>query len=147
MGFRRAVNHFPGSRVLLPILKRLRFPSSRSDGKLGEGGGGQVLETFSGGIPNHIPLKSDPGREVDVVQLTSGPCFSVLVPEQTAALRIPGPLTVAIHTGNAFSCLSRKEGGRHHALACTALRCSQAAPCSLGMCVHSGICTRNLFWS
>lgn len=56
------------------MLKRLRFPSSRSDGKLREGGGGQVLETFIGGIPNRILLKSDPGREVDVVQLTSGPC-------------------------------------------------------------------------
>lgn len=73
MGFRGAVNHFPGGCVLLPVLKRLRFPSRRSDGKLGEGGGGQVLETFSGGIPNRIPLKSDPGREVDAVQLTSGP--------------------------------------------------------------------------
>lgn len=73
MGFHRAVNHFPGSHVLLPVLKRLRFPSRRSDGKLGEGGGGQVLETFSGGIPNRIPLKCDPGREVDAVQLTSGP--------------------------------------------------------------------------
>lgn len=73
MGFHRAVNHFPGGGVLLPVLKRLRFPSRRSDGELGEGGGGQVLETFSGGIPNRIPLKSDPGREVDAVQLTSGP--------------------------------------------------------------------------
>lgn len=73
MGFHRAVNHFPGGGVLLPVLKRLRFPSRRSNGKLGEGGGGQVLETFSGGIPNRIPLKSDPGREVDAVQLTSGP--------------------------------------------------------------------------
>lgn len=73
MGFHRAVNHFPGGRVPLPVLKRLRFPSSRSDGRLGEGGGGQVLETFSGASPNRITLKPDPGREVDAVQLTSGP--------------------------------------------------------------------------
>lgn len=73
MGFHRAVNHLPGSHAFPPVLKRLGFLSHRSDGKLGEGGGGQVLEIFSGGIPNRIPLKSDPGWEVDAVQLTSGP--------------------------------------------------------------------------
>jgi len=117
MGFRRAVNHFPGGRVLLSVLKRLRFPSRRSDGKLGEGGGGQVLETFSGGIPNRMPLKPDPGREVDAVQLTSGP--------RCAGARTNSCIedSWAISSGRPhWECflLPRQEGGREapHARLC-----------------------------
>lgn len=43
MGFRRAVNHLSGSHAFPPVLKRLGFLLHRSDGKLREGGGGQVL--------------------------------------------------------------------------------------------------------
>lgn len=140
MGFRRAVNHFPGSRVLLPVLKRLRFPSSRSDGRLGEGGGGQVLETFGGGIPNRIPLKSDPGREVDAVQLTSGP--------RCAGARTNSCIedSWAISSGHPqWECflLPRQEGGREapHTRLCS----SQMLAGSPMLCVHSSTCTSNLF--
>lgn len=136
MGFRRAVNHLSGGRAFPPVLKRLRFPSRRSDGKLGEGGGGQVLEIFSGGIPNRIPLKSDPGREVDAVQLTSGP--------RCAGARTNSCIedSWAISSGHPhWECflLPCGEGGRRGGTVCSLCSSQMLA----GGCVHA----RNSFWA
>lgn len=140
MGFHRAVNHLSGSHAFPPVLKRLGFLSHRSDGKLGEGGGGQVLEIFSGGIPNRIPLKSDPGWEVDAVQLTSGPrCASA---RTNSCIEDSWAISSGHPHWECFLLPCRERGREAPCTQCAAPRCSQPSVCAvafaLGIQVRHG---------